>query len=176
MEFGAAPAFPKTWFDRLIDALALLAGVLLCAVALLVCLDVATRGLKILPMPWTLDVTQHALYAITFCGAPWVLREQGHIAIEIVVERLSPRPRAAARYLADIIGALVCLVLLYYSCLVLASSYRAGNMVYETFVYPEWWQFILAPPVFLMLFALHLRRLRRHGPAAPVAGAPSDGI
>jgi TRAP-type C4-dicarboxylate transport system permease small subunit len=161
MELGAAHGIPKTCLDRLIDALASVAGALLCSLAVLVCLDVATRGLKILPMPWTLDVSQHALYVITFFGAPWVLREQGHIAIEIVVERLSARARIAARYLADVLGALVCAVLLYYSCLVLLRSYRAGNMVYETFVYPEWWQYLLAPPVFLILLALHVRQLRR---------------
>lgn len=176
MTFGAARAFPKTWFDRLIEALALLAGVLLCVLALLVCLDVATRGLKILPMPWTLDVSQHALYVITFCGAPWVLREQGHIAIELVVERLSPPARVAARYLADAVGALVCSVLLYYACLVLARSYRAGNQVYETFVYPEWWQYVPAPPVFLMLLALYVRQFRRAGAASRAARVPSDGV
>ncbi|HTP61137.1 MAG TPA: TRAP transporter small permease [Burkholderiales bacterium] len=176
MEFGAARSVPKTWFDRLIDALALVAGLLLCSLALLVCLDVATRALHVMPMPWTLDVSQHALYAVTFCGAPWVLREQGHIAIEIVVERLSPGARNVARRLVDALGALVCLVLVVYACRVLARSYQAGNMVYETFVYPEWWQYVLAPPVFLMLLAIHLRRFRRPGTDAQPAGAPSDGI
>jgi TRAP-type transport system small permease protein len=142
----------------------LIAGVLLCALAVLVCLDVATRSAHVLPMPWTLDVCEFMLFAITFCGAPWVLREEGHIAIEIVVERLPTGARRAARRLADGIGVLVCAVLLYYSSDVLRKSYAAGNKVYETFVYPEWWLYVLAPPVFLILLALYLRRFRR--PAA----------
>ncbi len=146
--------------DRLVEALALVAGALLCALVVLVCLDVAARTFKLFAMPWSLDVSEYALYAITFLGAPWVLRENGHIAIELVVERLPPRGRAAARLASDALGALVCGVLLYYAARAFWRSYAAGNLVYETFVFPEWYLYVLAPPVFLILLLQFLGRLR----------------
>jgi len=128
-----------------------------------VCLDVAARSLKLFATPWALDVSEYLLYAITFLGAPWVLRENGHIAIELVVERLPRRARAAARVVSDALGALVCAVLLYYACRALWRSFSANNLVYETFVFPEWYLYCLAPPVFLLLLLLFAGRLWRPG-------------
>lgn len=129
------------------------------------CLDVAARSLKLFATPWALDVSEYLLYAITFLGAPWVLRENGHIAIELVVERLPGPGRAAARVAADALGALVCALLLYYACRVFLRSYSSANLVYETFVFPEWYLYCLAPPVFLILLLQFAGRLWRRGAA-----------
>jgi len=141
--------------------------VLLCALVALVCLDVTARTFRLFPTPWSLDLSEYALYAITFLGAPWVLRENGHIAIELVVERLPPRGRAAARIASDALGALVCAALFYYACRAFWRSYASGNLVYETFVFPEWYLYVLAPAIFLILLLQFLGRL--WGPA-PEAG------
>lgn len=156
--------------DRLVDALAVVAGALLCALVAVVCLDVAARTFKLFATPWALDVSEYLLYAITFLGAPWVLRENGHIAIELVVERLPPRARAVAQVTTDALGALVCAVLLYYACRAFWRSYSSGNLVYETFVFPEWYLYVLAPPVFLILLLLFAGRLWQ--PAAEAGRGP----
>jgi len=142
---------------------------MLCALAALICLDVASRTLKLFPTPWTFDVCQHLLCAITFLGAPWVLRENGHIAIELVVERLASPARAAARRAADAVGAATCLLLLVFSCRVLWLAYAAGSLVFESFAFPEWYLYVLPPPVFALLLALYLRSLLRG--ASPTPGA-----
>jgi len=149
----------RTPLDRLVDALGLVAGALLCGLVLVVCLDVFARTFRLFPTPWSLDVSEYMLYAITFLGAPWVLREEGHIAIEIFVERLGPRARRLAQHASDALGAAVCAVLLYYASRALWRSYAAKNLVYETFVFPEWYLYVIAPPVFLILLLLFLRRL-----------------
>ena len=66
---------------------------------------------------------------------------------------------------------MVCAFLLYYACRVLWRAVCAGNRVYESFVFPEWYLYTLAPPVFLLLLALYLRRLRR-GPGIPAVHEP----
>ncbi|MDH4324718.1 MAG: TRAP transporter small permease [Betaproteobacteria bacterium] len=147
--------------DRLVDALAMVAGALLCALVVLTCVDVAARTFKLFATPWTLDIAEYMLYAITFLGAPWVLREDGHIAIEIFVEQLTPRARRAVRRGSDALGALICAVLLYYTGRVFWRSYSANNLVYETFVFPEWYLYSIAPPVFLLLLLLLARRALR---------------
>jgi TRAP-type C4-dicarboxylate transport system permease small subunit len=165
----------RTPLDRLVDALALVAGVLLCALAALVCMDVTVRTFKLFPTPWTLDIAQYMLYAITFLGAPWVLREDGHIAIEIFVERLPPGARRWVARCSDTLGAVVCALLVYYSARALWRSYTANNLVYQTFVFPEWYLYCLAPPVFLILLLLFLRRMAGAVHAAP-REPPREGI
>ncbi len=134
------------------------------------CLDVAARTFRLFATPWSLDLSEYALYAITFLGAPWVLRENGHIAIELVVERLPPRGRAAARIASDALGAVVCAVLFYYACRAFWRSYSSGNLVYETFVFPEWYLYVLAPVIFLILLLQFLVRL--WGPAPEPGQGP----
>jgi len=159
----------RSWFDRLVDALALAAGALLCALVVLVCLDVTSRTLRLFAMPWALDFSEYLLYGITFLAAPWVLRENGHIAIEILVERLPAGLRRGLQRATDAFGTLICAVLFMFCCRVLWRSYSQNNLVHETFVFPEWYLFALAPPVFLLLALLFARRAAKPADAPGVA-------
>jgi len=156
-------------YDRstraLVDALGLVAGALLCGLVALICLDVTARTFRLFPTPWSLDIAEYALYAITFLGAPWVLREDGHIAIEIFVEQLAPGKRRALRRAGDALGAAICAVLLLYACRLWWRSFASQILVHATFVFPEWYLYVIAPPIFLILLLLFLRRaLRPRGP------------
>lgn len=152
----AAPD-PHNTLDRLVAILAGVAGVLLCGLTVLICVDVAARSLRLFPMPWSLDIAEYLLYAITFLGAPWVLRNGGHISVDLVSQHLGARSRRELQRVANIIGALVCLILFVYSSRVWYASFSDGTMVYETFVFPEWLLFTLAPPVFLLLLVIFVR-------------------
>ena len=161
--------------DKLVDALAVVAGVLLCALVVLISVDVAARTFKLFATPWTLDIAQYMLYAITFLGAPWVLREDGHIAIEIFVEQLGPRARHALQRASDVLGAVICAVLLLYACRLLWRSIHSQALVYATFVFYEWYLYSIAPPVFLLLLLMFLRRTLRGAPQA-AREPPGEGI
>lgn len=146
--------------DRIVTLLAVLAGVLLCLLVVLIGVDVFARSTRQFSLPFTLDVAEYTLYLMTFLAAPWVLRQQGHIAIEIFVERLpDPLQRFAARFV-NAVAALTCSVLLVFSARQLWRSFESGNLVYESFVYPEWYQYAVPPPIFGLLGWQFLRRLR----------------
>lgn len=170
---GAGP--PRSALDALVNLLALAAGAMLCLLVVLICVDVTARTLRLFATPWTLDIAEYLLYGITFLGAPWVLREEGHIAIEIVVERLPAGARALLRRCSDAFGALVCAVLTYYAVRMFWRSYSANNLVHETFVFPEWYLYVIAPPIFLILALLFLRRMRWPR-AAPPPDAPDEAL
>lgn len=154
-------ASKRSRFDALIDALALAAAALLCALVVLILVDVAARYLRLFALPWSFEATEYLLYAITFLGAPWVLREEGHIAIELVVERLAAGPRRLVRRIADLLGATVCVVLFYYTCRVAWRSYENATLVHKSFIFPEWWVYAGMPPVLLVLLGIFLRWLVR---------------
>jgi TRAP-type transport system small permease protein len=157
-------ASSRSSLELLIDALAALAAALLCALVVLILVDIGARYLRLFTLAWALEASEYMLYAITFLGAPWVLREEGHIAIELVVERLPPRARLLARRAADLLGALVCGALFYYACRVAWRSYVSGTMVHKSFVFPEWWVYAGMPPVLLILLAIYLRWILRPAP------------
>ena len=158
--------------NRSVRALAAVAGALLGFLALLICVDIASRQTHWFSMPWSLDVAEYLLYLITFLAAPWVLVSGGHIAVDLVVARLGPAARRRADRSANAIGAAASLVLFWFACRVWWRSYGDGTLVYETFVFPEWWLFSAAPPVFALLAAIFVRRVVR----PPAGGEPSGGI
>ena len=158
--------------ERVSQALAVAAGALLGALAILISLDIASRQMAGFSMPWSLDVAEYLLYLITFLAAPWVLLSGGHITVDLVTARLAPPARRRADRSANAIGAVASLVLLWFACRMWWRSFRDGTLVYETFVFPEWWLFSAAPPVFLLLAAIFARRVVR----PPGAGAAAGGL
>jgi TRAP-type C4-dicarboxylate transport system permease small subunit len=151
----------KSWFDLLIDALAVLAAALIVLLTVLIVVDVALRAPRLFTIPWSLEAAEYMLYAITFLGAPWVLREEGHIAIELVVELLPPGLQRGVQRLADLIGAVVCGVLFVYACRVMWRSWQGGVMVRKSFSFPEWVVFAGVPLVMLILLGIYLRWIVR---------------
>jgi TRAP-type C4-dicarboxylate transport system permease small subunit len=178
----------NTPFDKLIDALAWIAGFLLVALVILVCVDVAVRNapdvvpgllslilsdesvqvarksMQTFSMPWIPELNEYLLYTITFFGAPWVLRDQGHIVVDLVTQTLSPAAKRRAAFVSYLIGAVVCLLLCYYAVLVMIRSISSGNMVVKTWEFPEWIPQMVAPPMFLILALIFIRWLYRPPP------------
>jgi TRAP-type C4-dicarboxylate transport system permease small subunit len=188
---GEAPA-PESTFGRAIYAaagvLAVLAGLLLVALTLLVTADVLGRlpgrlggtwlFRSAIPalfgpvdayslgftLPWTTEVTEYALYWLTFLGAPWVLKEGGHISIDIVTQRLSDGARAKLWRLVALLGAIIAAILLYYSVAVLFKSIAEKTMIVRTLTVSESW--IFAPlPACVLLMLLIFARWIVHPPA-----------
>lgn len=163
----------RTWFDTLIDALAVVAGAGMCGLTVLICADVAARTFRLFAMPWSLDVAEYSLLVITFLGAPWVLVHGGHISIDIVTSQLAPAPRRRVALGVHALCAGVCGALLWFSLATCWRSFSQGTQVHETWIFPEWWLFAVPPPIFLILMGIFLRWLRDPGAAEAAA---SEGI
>lgn len=163
-------------FDRMLDAMAVLAAVLLFATTLLIALDVLQRNLDLgFGVPGIIEISEYALYLITFLGAPWALRLGAHVAVEIVVDSLPRRWAAAAERLAGAIGLAASLGLVYGGALATWKSFIAGRLVFKTFVFPEWW--LLAPlPIAGLILAIEFA-LRLAGARTPTPHATEgDGL
>lgn len=163
----------RTWFDQIIDGLAVVSGACMCGLTGLICADVAARTFRLFAMPWSLDVAEYSLLIITFCGAPWVLLHGGHISIDIVTDRLAPERRRRVALLVNILCAIVCGALLWFSIGAWWRSFSQNTLVHETWIFPEWWLFTVPPPIFLILMGIFLRWIRH---PRDVAASTSDGI
>lgn len=165
---------PSSGLEALINGLAFVAGAAMCLLTLLICVDVTSRNFRLFGMPWSLEVAEYALYAITFLGAPWVLLNQGHIAIDIAVERLRPAAKARVAMVANAVGVLVCAILTLASTIAWWHSFKSGTVIQQTFTFSEWWLFVGPPPIFLIMTCIFIRWLR--APPGLPADAASDGI
>ena len=143
--------------DKLIGILGFVAGVLLVALSLLVICDVGARYFRLFAMPWSLDFAQYGLYLITFFGTPWVLKNNGHITIDLLVSKLSQKHAFALKIVSSCLGSLICAVLFIFSVIVLVRTFKDGTTVPDNFMFPEWWIYAFAPPTFLLSMIIFLR-------------------
>lgn len=100
--------------DSTMNAMIFLAGLLLVFIMLSVCLDVIMRYFLDRPQVWVTEVIECLLLYITFLGSAWLLREEGHIKVDVVLNRVGRRTGALFGIISSIIGLFVSFTLTVY--------------------------------------------------------------
>ena len=149
--------------DRVLMGCAVLSGAILAAIAAGIALNVLLRNGFGLPIYGLLDLVQYGLLVVTFLGAPWVLWQQAHVAVDLVTGAL---PVSVARPLARItagIGLAASVVAMRYGIEAAAVSFGRGSMIRAAFAVPEWLVLSVMPLGFGLL-ALEFLRQALRGP------------
>jgi TRAP-type C4-dicarboxylate transport system permease small subunit len=115
-------------YDALIDGLAWLCGAALAAVFVLIVVAVSLRTARIGEPDWILPTTEYAMLFIGTLGAPWLLRERGHVVIDVVRLCVSPDARRALARIVAACSTALFIVLLYFSLPVLHSMWGEYEM------------------------------------------------
>jgi len=150
-----------TLFRRVTDAMAVVAGLLLVAIVFIISIDVAMRHFFNNPQVWTVEVCEYFIFAITFLGAPWLLRVGGHVNVDLVTARLPIKARHALNVLSGIVGALVCLVLTWFGVATAIECYQNGVLEVRTLDIPKYWFMILIAIGYFLLFGEFCRQVLR---------------
>ncbi|MBM3527700.1 MAG: TRAP transporter small permease [Alphaproteobacteria bacterium] len=164
-------------FGRLLDALAAAAALTLLAMVVLVSADIVLRNVTRTGFPWANEVTEYALYAITLLAAPWILRRGQHVRLDLVLTFVPSRVAFAMEALADVVGFVVCLIIMRYGTKMTVDSALQGSITIKNLVFPEWWLLAPLPVCFALLaieFAFRFERLMR-GPRSRRIEATSVG-
>lgn len=148
-------------FGRLFAALAIAAALILLAMVVVVTADILLRNLTRTGFPWANEVSEYALYIITLLTAPWLLRRGQHVRIDLVLTVVPPRFAWLMEAMGDIIGFLVCLVLLRYGLDMVLASLRLNALTIKNLVFPEWWLLWPLPIVFGLLAVEFVFRFHR---------------
>ena len=153
-------------FGAVIDALAVIASLLLLAMMLVICGDVFLRNVAVPGLPaglaWSNEISELMLYLLTMLAAPWLLRQGRHIRVDIVLRVLPPRLAYACEWIADVLGLACCLWMVWYGGAAASRSYASGSLSIKTLVMPEWWFMAPLPICFGLLaieFGFRMRRL-----------------
>jgi len=152
----------SAFFGRLYNALALVAALILLAMVILVTADIVLRNVSRIGFPWANEVSEYALYAITLLTAPWLLRRGQHVRIDLVLTLVPPRLAWLMEILADVIGFVVCVVMVRYGVQMAADSMRLNSITIKNLVFPEWWLLAPLPAIFALLaieFAFRFARM-----------------
>jgi C4-dicarboxylate transporter DctQ subunit len=148
-------------YDGVLHGMAVFAGVLMAAMMVTICIDVALRNLDYQSSAHFFTFSEYALLLIPCLGAPWMVREKGHVYVEIVLMYLSREHRFLATRVIGVVCILVCLVLAWYGAEVTVKNYVQHDMDVRSFDMPRWMIVGFIPLSFGMMAIEFIRFLVR---------------
>jgi TRAP-type C4-dicarboxylate transport system permease small subunit len=151
-------------FERLLSALSTLFALALGMLVAAMCLDVLIRFVSTGSLSWVTELTEYVIYGGTFLAAPWVLRQGGHVRVDILLLHLPRSWAIALERLLDAIGVLLSLLLAWYGAVSVRDAWRDNMIQFKTWNAPEW-LLLLPIPIGCALLAVEftLRALRVEG-------------
>lgn len=132
-------------FERLTGGLALIAACLIPLMSLWITWDVITRNLFGMASPWAFDLSEYALVWITFLAAPWILLNDRHIRIELLVDALPVRAQRAFGIAVSIVAIGACAVLAWRTGIAAWDYYWRGDMMPRIWRIPRIWPYAIIP-------------------------------
>jgi len=147
-------------FDRFLDGMAYLAAVLIGFIIVGIITEVVARKVWLVPIPGMHEATEYSLVWIGFLVAAWLLREEGHVNIDLLLDRLKPETQALVNAITSALGVIVFLVITWFSVQI-ALGYLQGDVriasVARPFKFPL---YIIIPIGSFLLFIQFMRRTR----------------
>ncbi len=133
-------------WDRFLDVSMLVSAVAVVLASLLTLSDIASRQFFASAQGWAIEIAEYCLLYLAFFGAAWLLREDGHVKVEVVVEVLGPRSQAFLGMATSAVGVLVTGVLAYFATTTI-MEYMAGTKMYESPLKPPLYPLLIPIPV-----------------------------
>lgn len=147
----------KSPFDVLLDWMAFLAGILLLAITLMVTYAVILRYMNIRPPIWVVQYTEYGLLWITFLGAAWLQRLNGHIRIDTIIINLPEKIQGKLEILNHLLGCLITFTLFGFALFHTIDLFQRGILEVNTINVPKYIIFSVIPFGSLVLFVQFVR-------------------
>ncbi len=141
----------KRIYDGVLFGMAIIAGLLLVWLMLSVITSVLMRNAGLQPFAWLFTSAEYGLLYMTMLGAPWLVREKGHVHIELVTAAL---PIGLRRIVSrTVAGAcvLVCLILAWQGADLVLTNIERGDYDTRAYYFPRWMLTIAFPLSFGMM-------------------------
>ncbi len=98
----------------------------LAFITLLVSADVFLRLFFDKTIAWTTEISEALILYITFLGTERVLREDQHVKVDLLTNRISAKPKIVLKIISSIIGLIVSLVFVIFGAMTTWSYYKRG--------------------------------------------------
>ncbi len=102
------------------------ASLMMAALVAIVCIDLTLRYFFNAPLLWGTEVTEIFLLYITFLGAAWVFKEDGHVVVDVFVGQAKGRRKKVLMVISYFLIAIVSAVLIYYGFYATYDHYKRG--------------------------------------------------
>ncbi|RFU71471.1 TRAP transporter small permease [Peribacillus saganii] len=132
----------------------IIASILLIAMVAIICLSVFGRFLFNNPFAWSVEISEYMMVFITFFTASWILKNDGHVKLEIFVSKLNKSVQMYALIIAAVVGAIACSLLAWFSFNITINYFQRDIVLLKIIDMPH---FIVIAPIFLGSLVMALR-------------------
>ena len=148
-------------YRAVLHGMAWLAGAMMVATMAMIVVDVALRNSGFQSSAHFFTFTEYFLLLIPLLGAPWLVREKGHIYIELLVAALPPRAQRALLLAVLVACIAVAAILAWFGGVIAVRDFLEGEKDVRSFDMPRWMLTAFMPLSFGMMALEFLRLLVR---------------
>jgi C4-dicarboxylate transporter, DctQ subunit len=143
--------------DRLCDLCARAAGWMMLGMALIITYEVLMRYFFNRPTKWVADFSDYIMLYSTFFVSAWLLKNDGHVRLTILYERLAPRQRLIMEAINSFIGAIVCGFVIWYGVADVLDAIANGLVLARPIPVPKYLVLWVIPFGCLLLLGQFVR-------------------
>lgn len=147
--------------DIIMNIMASIAAALIGFLLLSISYATISRYLFNEPLAKLIEISSYGLVYVAFLAAPWLLRQDGHIRVDLVLNQLSEKGQAKLNVFNDFVGFIVSSVVFYFSLLVTLSNFTNDVRVMDSLNTPQYLLVVAIPLGSLFLAIQFIRRIRR---------------
>lgn len=125
--------------------MAFLSGATLVWLMISVITSVLMRNAGLQPFAWLFTSAEYGLLYLTMLGAPWLVREKGHVHIELVTSALPPAVRRIVSRIVAAACVAVCLILAWKGVDLVLTNIERGDYDTRAYYFPRWMLTITFP-------------------------------
>jgi len=145
------------FFNKILFITFVITAFLILLQASLVTYSVISRYLFTKPIGWIIEITEYILLWSTFLGAAWVLKEDGHVKIDLVVRHLPFRIKWSVELLMYALGFILFLGIAWYTSLEVFDIYSRSIWSVKMLKIPKYLLLMIIP---LGCFLLSIQNLK----------------
>jgi C4-dicarboxylate transporter, DctQ subunit len=132
-------------YERFLNVLGIIPGVLAGIMALGVALEVILRNFGISALGWVTEAVEYGLLAVAMIGTAYLYRIGGHVTVDLVTSNLPAGLKKQALVFSAALSFLVSAVLFVYGLGATIESFEANVTHFKSFSLPEWIPLSLIP-------------------------------
>lgn len=165
----------KRAYELLVTTLAVAAGVLTVALMVIVSADVISRSLFSQPIGWATEASEYILLHITFLAMAWLVHQRGgHVRVDLVIDALPTRIRAAMGAITALATMSACSAGAYWAGVTTIDHYQRGVLTIAIYPVPKYLLLIVIAVGFSLTMVEFLRLALAHFRTWRTGNAPPD--
>lgn len=131
------PMIVKT-YNAALHTMAAISAATLVWMMVSVIVSVVMRNAGLQPFAWLFTSAEYGLLYMTMLGAPWLVREKGHVHIELVTAMLPEPVRQVVSRMVALLCVIVCLIMAYKGFELTLTNIERNDFDVRAYYFPLW--------------------------------------